>query len=149
MPQLAQINIARFRTEPEDPINQEFFDNIDRINAIAEASPGFVWRLKDEEAENATSIDLFNDHRMVVNMSVWSSVDAFLSYIYKSDHAQIMAKRKLWFEDIALPHLAIWWVEEGQLPTAEQGRQMIERLHREGPSEVVFGMRELMQRFKK
>ena len=149
MAYLAQINIARFRTEPEDPINQDFFDNIDHINVIAEASPGFIWRLKDEESGDATSINVFDDHRMIVNMSVWASAEEFVAYVYKSDHAQIMAKRKIWFEEIDLPHLAIWWVEEDQLPTAEDGRRMVELLYQTGPTEEVFGMRELMQSLKR
>ncbi|MEL6629382.1 MAG: DUF3291 domain-containing protein [Bacteroidota bacterium] len=148
MYQLAQINIARFKLAPDAPQNQEFFDNIDRINALAEASEGFVWRFKEEEASPRQDSP-FEDSRIVVNMSVWESPRHFINYVYRTDHSKIMSKKKLWFEKMKVPHIAIWWIPSGQFPSVQDGKNMLKKLDQEGPSDLVFGMKELMRMFKK
>ncbi|MEM6878320.1 MAG: DUF3291 domain-containing protein [Bacteroidota bacterium] len=146
--QLAQINIARFKLAPDAPQNQEFFDNIDRINALAEASEGFVWRLKDDEEGDPVDPP-FEDSHLVVNMSVWETPRHFINYVYRTDHSKIMGQKKLWFEKMEGPHLAIWWIPSGQFPSLQDGKNMLKTLGQEGPSELVFGMKELMRMFKK
>lgn len=134
---LAQLNIARFRYEPDDPRVSGFFEVLDHINALAENSPGFVWRLKDESG-NATEIDVFGDHRLIVNLSVWESVEDLKAFAYKGDHLAAFRKRAEWFEPMPEGHLAMWWVEAGSVPSAEQAKQRLEYLRANGPSDKAF-----------
>ncbi len=134
---IAQINVGRLRVEPPHPVIAAFMDNLDRINALAEASPGFVWRLKDD-SNNATSIRVFDDPRIAVNMSVWASIEALQAYAYRSEHVQFLRRRAEWFEPFDGPHLALWWVAEGRVPTAPEGRQRLAHLAQHGPSPHAF-----------
>src|SRR5688572_22166846 len=94
---LAQLNIARMLAPIDSPVMADFVANLDRINSVAENSKGFVWRLKDD-SNNATSIRIFDDDFLIVNMSVWQSVDALFRYVYNSDHTEIFKRRTEWFE---------------------------------------------------
>lgn len=133
---LAQINIAKARGLLTSPVMAEFADAIDRINQLAEAAPGFVWRLKD--SGNALAIQVFDDPLLVVNMSVWESVDALRSYTYVTEHVQIMRRRREWFERSEGPHLALWWTPEGSLPTPQEGKARLEYLGTHGPTPHAF-----------
>ena len=90
---LAQINIGRLAAPKGDPRVAGFFDNLDRINALAERSPGFVWRLQDE-AGNATGIEYAPDPLLMLNMSVWTDADALFDYVYRTAHTPVMARRR-------------------------------------------------------
>ncbi|HTE32113.1 MAG TPA: DUF3291 domain-containing protein [Chryseolinea sp.] len=94
---LAQVNIAKMVAPINDPVMAEFVANLDRINSLAESSEGFVWRLKDD-TNNATSIKVYDDDFIIVNMSVWTSVQYLVSYVYNSAHAEIFKRRQEWFE---------------------------------------------------
>lgn len=134
---LAQINVARLLHPEGDSRVAEFFANLDRINALAEASDGFVWRLRDEESGNATGIVASPDPALIINMSVWRDLDALRAFVYRTDHAGIMAKRREWFEKPKEAHLALWWTE-GTMPRPEQGLARLAYLRRHGPSEKAF-----------
>lgn len=134
---LAQINIGRMRGPLDDPIMADFVNQLDAINALAEQSPGFVWRLQDDGG-NATSIRVFDDDRILVNMSVWESLEQLRDYVYKSDHIQLLRARKQWFERIDLPPLALWWIPAGTLPMPAEGQQRLEHLHQHGASPYAF-----------
>jgi hypothetical protein len=138
---IAQINVGRLRVEPPHPMIAEFMDNLDRINTMAEVSPGFVWRLKDD-SNNATSIRVFDDARIAVNMSVWESIAALQAYAYRSEHVQFFRRRSEWFEEFGGPHLALWWVKPGHIPTGLEGRSRLEHLTAHGPSAASFTFRE-------
>lgn len=114
-----------------------FVAALDRINALADASPGFVWRLQDALG-NATSIQAFDDPLVIVNLSVWESEEALFEYVYKTDHAKILARRKEWFERMEGPHLAMWWVPAGTRPSAAEGRRRLEILAEKGPNPEAF-----------
>jgi heme-degrading monooxygenase HmoA len=134
---LAQINIARFRLPVEDPANAEFIAALDRVNAIADVQPGFVWRLKGE-ANNALEFKPFDDANIVVNMSVWRDMDALAAFVYRSSaHREIMRRRREWLTAIEIS-LALWWVRAGAVPTIEEGRTRLETLTRIGPSPAAF-----------
>jgi hypothetical protein len=95
--QIAQLNIGRFRYRTDDPRMASFMANLDRINALAERSEGFVWRLKDE-SNNATAIRPANDPNMAVNLSVWESVEALERFVWATVHKQFYNRKGDWFE---------------------------------------------------
>jgi hypothetical protein len=139
---LAQINIARLLYPQGDPRVAGFFDNLDRVNAAAERMPGFIWRLKDESG-NATSISVYDDPRLIVNMSVWDSVETFETFVWQTVHAAIYRRKASWFAAMDAPHFAMWWIEAGKTPTAPEGRARLEHLQEHGPSEFAFGWESL------
>ena len=135
--QLAEINIATFRVPMTDPVNAEFIANLDRVNALAEAAPGFVWRLVGE-GNNALEIQAFDNPNTAINMSVWTDLDALADFVYRNDgHRDIMRRRKEWFDRMAF-HLALWWVPAGHRPTLIEGKERLASLARMGPSAHAF-----------
>ena len=139
--QLAQINVGRFRYPAEDERNADFMNNLDPINAIAEATTGFIWRLKDETG-NATNIRAYEDPRIIVNLSVWESVEALQVFAYRTEHVQFFRRREEWFEDFGGPSMALWWIRAGQYPSAAQGREKVEYLTKYGSTPLAFTFRE-------
>ena len=138
---LAQINIGRLKHPVDDPRVGEFMDNLDPINEIAEQSPGFVWRLKDDSG-NATAIRAFDDALILPNLTVWDSIDALKSYVFKSDHARFLRQRREWFlpmED--LPVLTMWWIPAGHTPSLDEAKQRIDHLAEHGPTGHAFTFR--------
>jgi hypothetical protein len=135
--QLAQINIARLVAPQGDPAVQDFFDRLDAINALAEASPGFVWRLVGE-SNNATDLQPTVDPQLIVNMSVWESAEALFDFVYKSGHTPVMTRRREWFERPAGAHQVLWWVRAGHRPTIEEGFAKLWHLERFGPTAYAF-----------
>lgn len=134
---LAQINVGRLLHPLDDPRMTDFVENLDAINALAEASEGFVWRLKDDTG-NATSIAAYDDPAIIVNMSVWTAPEALYAFAYRTAHRRFVQRRKEWFEPFDGPYLALWWVEEGAMPTVAEGRQRLDHLARVGPTAFAF-----------
>jgi hypothetical protein len=138
---LAQLNIGRIRAPMDDPIMAGFKNQLDPINALADASPGFVWRLQTEDG-NATAIRPFDgDERMAINMSVWESLDALQQFVYKTPHVGPLRDRKEWFEPIEGPILVLWWIPAGHIPTVAEAIERLERLKRHGPTADAFTFR--------
>ncbi len=136
--QLAQINVARLLKPIDHPQIAGFVSRLDEINALAERSEGFVWRLKDDVTNNATALNPFNDPLVIVNMSVWENVDSLKSYVYNSAHVDVFKQRKSWFEKPTTAHMALWWVKEGHLPTASEGKERLEYFQAHGSSSYAF-----------
>ena len=134
---LAQINVGRLIALPGDVRMQPFFDALDRVNAIADASPGFVWRLQDESG-NATNLRPTPDPLFAVNMSLWRDADALFTFVYRSAHTPEMARRKEYFERFDGAYQALWWVPAGHIPSVDEGLAQLWRLDRYGPSEQAF-----------
>jgi hypothetical protein len=134
---LAQINIAYSRGARDEEIMQGFIDRLDEINAIADSSPGFVWRLQTEEGD-ATAIQAFDDPMMLVNVSVWEDIDSLKNFVYKSAHVELIQDREAWFRKIQESHQALWWIPEGHVPSVEEAREKLEYLQANGASEVAF-----------
>lgn len=134
--QLAQINIARLKAPLDSPELKDFVDNLDRINALAESSPGFVWRLTGE-GNDATSLRPFGED-VIVNMSVWRDADALRQYVYQSPHTAIMKRRREWFARMAEAYYCLWWVPAGHQPTPAEAAQRLEMLRRQGPTPESF-----------
>lgn len=138
---LAQANVARMRASLEDPLMAGFVSQLERINALADRSPGFVWRLQSE-AGDATAIRAFDDPAILFNMSVWESLESLHAYVYQSDHVGPLRGRRAWFEPMTEPSLVLWWIPAGHVPTVAEGRERLELLRRTGPSPAAFTFRQ-------
>jgi NAD(P)-dependent dehydrogenase (short-subunit alcohol dehydrogenase family) len=121
----------------DDPLLADFVDNLDRINALAEQSPGFVWRLQTE-AGNATDVAVTDDPQVIVNLTVWNSVERLFEFVYKTGHSGIMARRREWFGRWDGPHMALWWVPSGHRPSVEDALERLALLKAEGPTAAAF-----------
>jgi hypothetical protein len=137
---LAQVNIGRLRAPLEDPIMEGFRSQLDVINALADRSPGFVWRLQTEQG-NAMAIRPFDDERMAINLSVWTSLEALQQFVYHSAHLGPLRDRKQWFEPIESPILALWWLPAGEIPTVADALERLRLLAERGPSPAAFTFR--------
>jgi len=134
---LAQVNIGRLVAPEGDPRVQPFFDALDRINALAEESPGFVWRLKGE-GNNATDLRPTPDPLLAVNMSVWTDADALFAFVYRSAHTPVMARRRDYFERFDGAFQAMWWIPAGETPTVSDAFSRLWMLDRYGPTPHAF-----------
>jgi hypothetical protein len=137
---LAQVNVARMLAPLSDPLMADFVARIGEINALAEGSPGFVWRLKDDEG-SALYIRPFEDERILFNLSVWESVEALSAFVYRSDHRELIARRKEWFALFDRPYQALWWIAAGSIPTVDDAKERLNHLQENGPSAFAFGFK--------
>ena len=138
---LAQVNIALPRKPLESPALAEFVAALEPINALADASTGFVWRLQTDEGD-ATGIRAFGDDRLIVNLSVWESLQALRAFVYSSGHRDVLRRRREWFERLGEAFVALWWVPAGTLPTVADAEARLERLREHGPTPYAFTFRE-------
>lgn len=134
---IAQINIAKMLAPVDDPLLADFVSELDAVNALADQADGFVWRLQSEEG-NATDIRAFDNPMLLINMSVWESIDALFEYTYNNQHLEIFRARRKWFAKPEGTHLALWWVASGHTPTVEEGKQHLQILEKNGPTPEVF-----------
>ncbi len=134
---LAQINIAKFLRPAEDPVNDDFMNNLDRVNVLAEQSPGFIWRLVGE-GDDATDIKAYQDPNIIVNMSVWESVESLSAFVYRNkDHRAMFRRRQEWFDSMEV-YFALWWVPIGHEPSVEEGKAKLDLISAHGPTEAAF-----------
>ena len=133
---IAQLNIGRARAPVDGPIMAEFMALLDPVNAVADASPGFVWRLQTDEG-NATAVRPYEDESIAVNMSVWESIDDLAAFVYRSGHVDVMRRRREWFERMRL-YMVLWWVPAAHLPTVEEAQERLEHLRVYGPTAYAF-----------
>ena len=137
---LAEINIGRLRAPVDSPVLADFVANLERINALADTSPGFIWRLVGA-GDDATDLKPDpDDEMMALNMSVWESPQALGAFVYRSDHQPIMRRRGEWFEKLEL-YMALWWVPAGHTPGVAEGMARIDTLRRLGPTAEAFTFR--------
>jgi Domain of unknown function (DUF3291) len=134
---LAQINIGRLIAPIDDPKIAEFVAELEPINAVADKAPGFVWRLQSSSG-NATDIAYNDDPFVIVNMSVWESVEALRQYAYKSAHAKVLRDRAKWFERMEKPNYCLWWILAGHIPTVSEGRGRLEHYQMHGATPYSF-----------
>ena len=134
---LAQVNIAKFRLSQEHPVNADFINNLDRVNAVAESQPGFIWRFTGS-GNNALDVQAFDDPKLVVNMSVWSDIHSLVNFVYRNDdHKLFMQRRKEWFDKIEF-YMVLWWIESDRKPTIEEAKLRLELLRNNGPTYSAF-----------
>lgn len=134
---LAHINIGLLKAPIHDPMIADFADNLDKINAIAEAAPGFIWRLKDDE-NNATSFNPYNNELMIVNISVWTDLEALKAYAYHTDHMTFFQRRYEWFKSLDKPHMCLWWTDHNHMPDANEGKKRLDHLWDNGSTQYAF-----------
>jgi GH43 family beta-xylosidase len=125
----------------DEDVMAGFVARLDSLNALADASPGFVWRYQTE-AGDATEVRVFDDEMILFNMSVWESVEALEDYVYRSNHVEALQKRAEWFERATKAPLALCWVEKGHIPSVEEAKEHFDILWRDGPSAAVFSFKE-------
>jgi hypothetical protein len=139
---LAQLNVARALDDMDSPRLADFVSALDRVNAVAERSPGFVWRLKDE-AGNAIDIKVTDDGRLIVNMSVWETPAHLEQFVWSTIHKRVYAKKSKWFATMATPNLVMWWVDRDHRPAPEEGMARLAHLTAHGPTPHAFGWESL------
>src|SRR5689334_3241316 len=134
---LAQVNIARMLAPLGDPLMAGFVAQLETVNALADASPGFVWRLQTEDGD-ATAIRAYDDERIIVNMSVWESLEALTAFVYASGHRPVMQRRRQWFARFDGPYMALWWVPRDHIPGVVEARERLDHLRAHGPTPFAF-----------
>jgi hypothetical protein len=137
---LAQLNIGRLLAPLQSSQLAPFVEALEPINALADGAPGFVWRLQTEDGD-ATAIRAFDDDMLIVNMSVWESVEALGDFVYRSDHLSVMRRRREFFERMAEAFMVLWWVPAGHRPSVDEAKDRLERLRHDGPSLEAFTFR--------
>lgn len=135
---LAQVNIGRMKAPLDDPSMHGFVSRLAALNALADGSDGFVWRLQDGEGAGNTYLRPFDDDRIIVNMSVWASAEQLRAYTYNGPHAEILKQRRDWFEKFDGVAVALWWVAAGHTPTMDEAKQRLKSLDEYGPTPFAF-----------
>ncbi len=135
---LAQINIGRMKAPLDDPSMAGFVSRLAELNALADGSDGFVWRLQDGEGAGNTYLRPFDDDRIIVNMSVWKSIEQLRAFSYAGPHADILRRRRDWFDKLERVALALWWVPAGQVPTIDDAKARLVALDQHGPTPFAF-----------
>jgi hypothetical protein len=139
---LAQLNIAKMKFAIDAPELADFVARLEDINALADESPGFVWRLQTEDGD-ATAIDYFGPDSLV-NMSVWTDVESLHNYVYRSAHNEVMALRKQWFDRMLEAYSVLWWIPAGTVPTIAQADERLQRLRQNGPTAGAFTFKQII-----
>lgn len=134
---LAQLNVATALYSLDDPRMAGFVERLGPLNAAADAAPGFVWRLVDDEGEDATTIRPLGAD-VIINLTVWESKAALWDFVYRSGHLDVLRRRSDWFARPTQPFQVLWWVPAGQVPTAGEAIERLELLRREGPGPRAF-----------
>jgi hypothetical protein len=137
---LAQLNIAKMLADVDDPIMKDFVENLEGVNRIADSSPGFVWRLETDEGD-ATSMRVFNDNILLVNMSAWESIDDLKKFVYESFLVEILKRKKEWFTRFDGVYQVMWWVKAGHIPGVEAAKARLAYLQEHGETELAFSFR--------
>jgi hypothetical protein len=130
------------RAPLDDPLMREFVAWLEPINALADTSPGFVWRLQTDEGDS-TAIRAFDDPLLLVNMSLWRSFEALHAFMYRTDHVRALRARSRWFERSGAPTTVLWWVPAGELPSLDEAKKRLQRLRDEGPSADAFSLTQI------
>ena len=138
---LAQVNIGRARGAMTEPVMQGFAARLEEINALAERTPGFVWRLQTEDGD-ATAVRPYPDGRIMINLSVWAGFDSLREYVFRSAHAGVMRQRRDWFEKFEGVYLALWWVPAGHIPKVEEAVSRLAHLEAHGPTPYAFSFQQ-------
>ena len=139
--QIAEINVARMKgVNIDDPIMKKFVDNLDRVNKLAENSEGFVWRVKDEN-NDATSFNPYEDEQVIINISVWESIESLEKFVFKTFHTDFLKRRKEWFKSYGKMYVAMWWIPAGEFPSIQEAVDQLDYLQKNGSSQNVFDFR--------
>jgi hypothetical protein len=136
---IAQLNIGRVRAPVDDPLMADFTDNLTRINTLGHNTPGFVWQLLTEDGDSTAFRMFTEDDRLLINMTVWSDIDALFAFTYQSEHTDYFRHRRAWFEKLEdFPALVLWWIPAGHHPTLAEARTRLLHLSDHGPTPLAF-----------
>ncbi|OAB78244.1 DUF3291 domain-containing protein [Cochleicola gelatinilyticus] len=135
---LAQLNIAEAIETMEHPMMSSFMENVDRINELAEKSPGFVWRLSNEEESNTP---VFNSTIIAVNLSIWKDRESLFQFVYASNHVEILKRKSEWFKKTPKLHMVLWYIEEGHIPSIKEASERLLYLQEHGESPFAFSFK--------
>lgn len=138
--ELAQVNIARLKAPLDTPLLKDFVDNLDPVNADADAADGFVWRLQSDDGD-ATAISVFGDPWLIINMSVWRDQEALAAFMYRGRHREMLSRRREWFERVEEAMTTLWWVPAGHRPSVAEAENRLLRLRAHGPTPYAFTLR--------
>jgi hypothetical protein len=141
---IAQVNIGRMRAPLDQPEMAGFVARLAELNALADGSPGFVWRLQTE-AGDATYLRPYDDERILFNLSVWESIEQLRDYVYRSAHREMIRQRSQWFEKLESMHQALWWISAGHIPSIEEAKQRLEYLRQHGETAHAFTFKQSFQ----
>jgi len=139
---LAQLNIGRIRAPMSDPLMAGFVAELEPVNELADSAPGFVWRLQTE-AGDATAIRPYDDDTILINMSVWETVDALKAFVYRTHHADVMRQRERWFERLDTYFIVLWWIPAGTIPTVLEAKLRLDHLRQHGESPYAFSFKKV------
>jgi hypothetical protein len=140
--ELAQLNIGVAKGPMDGPVMVDFAANLERINALADASPGFIWRLQTDEGDATALRPIEGDDRTLINMSVWKDVASLNQFVYRSAHAQVMRRRREWFEHMQEAFMVLWWVPRGHRPGMEEAMRKLLAFRQSGPTQEAFSFRQ-------
>jgi len=141
---IAQVNIGRIKAPLEDTPMSGFVARLEEINALADRSPGFVWRLQTP-AGNAAYLRPYDDDRILINMSVWETIEFLRNYVYHTAHAELLRHRQEWFEKFAGAYAALWWVPAGHVPGVDEAKKRLAHLDSHGPTQFAFTFKAVFQ----
>ncbi|PYX89001.1 MAG: DUF3291 domain-containing protein [Acidobacteria bacterium] len=141
---VAQINIGRIKGPLDGPVMAGFMARLDEINALADGNPGFVWRLQTSEG-NATYFRPYDDDQILMNMSVWETVEDLRHFVYHTTHVELLRQRQQWFENFAGVYVALWWVPVGHIPGVDEAKKRIAYLDAHGPTQFAFTFKTVFQ----
>jgi hypothetical protein len=119
---------------------KDFVDALDPVNAVADTSDGFVWRLQSDSG-NATDVPVFGDDWLIVNMTVWRDINALTAFMYQGQHRELLSRRREWFEKLQEAVTALWWVPAGHRPTVAEAESRLLHLRTHGPTPYAFTLR--------
>jgi hypothetical protein len=138
--EVAQLNVGRSVGPMGEPPMADFESRLDEINALAERSPGFVWRLQGDNGNN-TELKVTDDPLFIVNLSVWRSLEDLYAFTYRTEHKALFARRFEWFERRPGPNVVIWWQPAGTIPDVHDALRRLRLLEASGPSPEAFGFK--------
>ncbi|WP_084958352.1 DUF3291 domain-containing protein [Thermoactinospora rubra] len=142
---LAQLNVARLRAPIDSPTLAEFVANLEPINKLSDAAPGFVWRLKESEEDPTLTVRHDYGDDLLINFSVWESRETLWNFVYKSRHLEFLRRRREWFRHMAEPYTVMWWIPQGVIPTLAEGMERLARLREHGPTPHAFTFRDFYE----
>ncbi|MFD8570943.1 DUF3291 domain-containing protein [Streptomyces sp. NPDC059639] len=140
--ELAQVNIGRLNAPLDAPEMRFFTENLEPVNAVADAADGFVWRLQGDSGD-ATDLRIYGDEWLLVNMSVWRDNDALTAFMYQGTHRELLARRREFFARLTEAVTALWWVPAGHRPTVREAEDRLTHLRENGPTAYAFTLRKI------
>lgn len=134
---IAQFNISIEKVSLDNPAMKDFVESLGPVNESADASEGFVWRLHDESG-NATAMRVYEDKRIIFNLSVWESIESLRKFVYQRSHMSVLRRRTDWFETQSKPSYVLWWIAEDHRPSVEEAKARLLHLQNNGPTPFAF-----------